>query len=93
MLHEITKVIESFQHPINRAEVNISVAKQFNLAHQSDKALLYIEQTLQEIALIPIEVLALRYAGIGLVNLSTISLSVYLLPVNLQVNRVILTKG
>lgn len=55
MLHEIAKVIESFQHPMNRAEVNISIAKQFNLAHQSDKALPYIEQALQEIALIPIE--------------------------------------
>lgn len=55
MIDEIIKAIESLQNPMNRAEVNISIAKQFNLTHQPNKALPYIEQALQELDLISIE--------------------------------------
>ncbi|MDJ0707623.1 MAG: hypothetical protein QNJ46_30470 [Leptolyngbyaceae cyanobacterium MO_188.B28] len=52
MITKITEVIESFQNPAYRADVRLSIAKQFNLTHQSDEALLHIEQALQAIAFI-----------------------------------------
>ncbi|MBW4419762.1 MAG: hypothetical protein KME13_11100 [Myxacorys californica WJT36-NPBG1] len=55
MLDKIAQAIKSLQNPIDCAEVNIFIAKQFNLIHQPDRALPYIEQALQEIALISIE--------------------------------------
>lgn len=55
LLPEIIKAIEFFQDPIHRAEVNISIAQQFNLIHQPDEALQFIEQALQDISLISIE--------------------------------------
>ena len=55
MLDEITKAIGTLQDPLSRAEVNISIAEKFNLAHQTDQALPYLERALQEITLVPIE--------------------------------------
>ena len=45
LLNEITKAIESLQNPMSRAEVTIAIAEQFNLIHQADTALPYIERT------------------------------------------------
>lgn len=55
LFNELTIAIEALQNPMSRAEVNIAIAEQFDLTHQADRALPYIEQALQEIALIPIE--------------------------------------
>ena len=54
MLQKIIKATESLQDLRSRAEVKIDIAKHFNLSHQPDRALPYIEQTLQEIDLIRI---------------------------------------
>lgn len=55
MLRKITQAIEQLQSPIDRAEVKIAIAKQFNLSYKQDDALAYIEQSLQEIAVISSE--------------------------------------
>lgn len=55
MLKEIIEAIESLQDPFNRAEVKISIAKQFNFLNQPDRALPYIEQTLKEVSLMSVE--------------------------------------
>jgi hypothetical protein len=55
MLNEIAEAIESLQNPSNRAEVNISVANQFNLSHQPDRAFPYIEEALKEVSLMSVE--------------------------------------
>lgn len=51
MLEAIAGAVESLlQNPISRAEVNLFIAEQFNLSNQSDRALEFIEQAIQEIA-------------------------------------------
>ncbi|HIK18382.1 MAG TPA: hypothetical protein IGS53_24275 [Leptolyngbyaceae cyanobacterium M33_DOE_097] len=55
MLEKIVEAVEVLQDPNDRAEVYIAIAKQFNLLHQSEQAILYVERTLQEVTLLSVE--------------------------------------
>jgi len=55
LLEKIVEAVELLQDPSERAEVYIAIAKQLNLLHQSEQALLYVERALQEIALLSVE--------------------------------------
>ena len=55
MLEEIIGAIESLQDPFDRAEMKISIAAHLNSLSQPTRALPYIEQTLREVSLVPVE--------------------------------------